>query len=165
MNFDNKNLSGIKAELDVAYKGTRLLRRKLDELYAKRIEIYAIVLMLTMATVIAVIIFRGNAAFVSVGVVLLVMFMSVLPLMKVADSLMFESMIQKVVSVPLQVKSSGGLGAQDPNLVSNESRLGRKARNYLSKQNLSASELEMFHILKIEWDDSLDKLIRTCKSI
>ncbi len=165
MNFDNKNLSGIKAELDVAYKGTRLLRRKLDELYAKRIEIYAIVLMLTMATIIAVIIFRGNAAFVSVGVVLLVTFMSVLPLMKVADSVMFESMIQKVVSVPLQVKSSGGLGAQDPNLVSNESRLGRKARNYLSKQNLSASELEMFHILKVEWDDSLDKLIRTCKSI
>lgn len=165
MNFDYKNLSGMKAELDVAYKGTRLLRRKLDELYAKRIEIYAIVLMLTMATVIAVIIFRGNAAFVSVGVVLLVMFMSVLPLMKVADSVMFESMIQKVVSVPLQVKSSGGLGAQDPNLVSNETRLGRKARNYLSKQNLSASELEMFHILKVEWDDSLDKLIRTCKSI
>jgi hypothetical protein len=165
MNFDNKNLSGIKAELDVAYKGTRLLRRKLDELYAKRIEIYAIVLMLTMATIIAVIIFRGNAALVSVGVVLLVTFMSVLPLMKVADSVMFESMIQKVVSVPLQVKSSGGLGAQDPNLVSNESRLGRKARNYLSKQNLSASELEMFHILKVEWDDSLDKLIRTCKSI
>ena len=92
MNFDNKNLSGMKAELDVAYKGTRLLRTKLDELYAKRIEIYAIVLMLTMVTVIAVIIFRGNTAFVLVGVVLLVMFMSVLPLIKVADSVFFESM-------------------------------------------------------------------------
>jgi hypothetical protein len=165
MNFDDKNLSGMKAELDVAYKGTRLLRTKLDELYAKRIEIYAIALMLTMVTIIAVIIFRGNTAFVSVGVFLLVMFMSVLPLIKVADSVLFESMIQKIVSVPLQLKYSGGLGVQDPNLVSNESKLGKKARNYLSKQNLSVSELEMFHILKVEWDDSLDKLIRTCKSI
>jgi len=165
MKFETKNLSGIKAELDVAFNGTRLLRAKLDDLYKKRIEISAVAIILAMVCITLVLLFHENLIVVAVGTVLMVIFVIVMPMIHVITSLFSETLIQKFVSIPLYLKHSGGIGAQNPNLVLNESRLGEKARVYLKKEKLSKEELEMFHILKIEWDDTLDNLIKTCRSL
>ena len=62
----------------------------------------------------------------------------------------------------MEVKASGGIDGQNPNITSNETKLGKKANRFLKKQELTSNQLEMFHILKIEWEDSLGSLVKTC---
>ena len=165
MNKLNISILGTRAELEIAYRGTRLLREKLDEIYTKRIEITLIAMGLSCVSIIVTILFKNHPLVVTLGCIAIILSLLLIPLSKLPDLMVFESMIQKIFSIDMEVKASGGIDGQNPNITSNETKLGKKANRFLKKQELTSNQLEMFNILKIEWEDSLGSLVKTCKSL